>query len=245
MHICIHALNAKKISWALGTSMFLPLLLKLASQNPALWCHKRCLEVVLGSLPLLYTRTLLTWHDMTKQKLQIKSLISKNLQKLRFCSAFSIRSSINGLPKWSMITKISGYSFNNSAALWNWCLQWVFGWQSPHEIHRKIVEDGGVWHTYTQPINASASHIISLSCSLSFSISCSWSLFLSSCDTSYIYIKIYIINAIHASNLSVCNTSILYVISFDFNALLPRLPSQLSRAFVSRHGLSCMSKLRL
>lgn len=54
-----------------------------------------------------------------------------------------------------------------------------FSRQSPHEIHRKIVEDGGVWHIYiyTQPISSSASRIISLSCSFALTISCSRSLF--------------------------------------------------------------------
>lgn len=155
----------------------------------------------------------MTWHD--KKKLQNKSLISKNLQELRFCSAFSIRSSINGLPKWSMITKISGCSFNNSVALWNWCLQWGF----QGNLHTRSIEDSwrwwGVAHIHNQSM---LQHLISYHYHAHFHYQFHVHDQFYHHVIHHISIKkiyIYIINAIHASNWSVCNTSVCHFLRFQ------------------------------
>ena len=179
-------------------------MLKLAYQNPTLWC----LEVVM--------RDLLTWipsfplglSDMTWLE---KRISSKNLE-IKNCKTeilFSILHQIFHQRTAQMIDDHENLGIVFQQLGGSLELMPSMGFQtwmaSGQQIHRKIVEDTGVSHIciyiYTQPITHQ--HLISYH----YHVHVQFHYHSHIHDHCHIIIH-HIHNAIHISNLSICNMSV-------------------------------------
>ena len=117
-----------------------------------------------------------------------------------------------------------------------------FSRQSPHEIHRKIVEDGGVWHIYTTNQCFSISYHYHAHFHYQFHVH-------DHCFYHHVIHHIFILYNIYNSCYTCFKLVCLQHVSMSF----PSISTHSSRVFQvnsagrfrPRHGLSCMSKLRL